>query len=204
MLFSIFLLNFGATGIFAQDSSDSADSVEENAESDSPEALKARYSKAGESEVPAQKRPRTGDAEKIRDLDNTDPDGREKNADILKYGLEDEILELLSSMKERGDVRFSAEAYDLYEESKSPAVKESVMDFFASVDDPCLEDYAVMIANDPFDEGVSTVNSALSYLGRSCLRATTTGSTTRPWGAWGKSAAGTRPCTSPTTCRRRT
>ena len=59
------------------------------------------YSKAGESDVPPSKRPRAGDSAKIADLDNIDPDGRKKNADILKFGLEDEILDLLKTMIDR-------------------------------------------------------------------------------------------------------
>lgn len=148
------LLLFPAAHLFADD-----DSAEEKTQE------KSQYSKAGESDVPAQKRPRAGSADEIRDLDNTDPDGRKKNADILKFGLEDEVVELLGKMAEKKDVRFVDEAYDLYEESKSSAVKEKIMEFFRTMGDPCLEDYAVMILNDPFDEPTSTVNAAFAYLG---------------------------------------
>ena len=109
----------------------------DDSDSDEKKTEKSQYSKAGESDVPSQKRPKAGDSDKIRDLDNTDPDGRKKNADILKYGLEDEILDLLKTMDEKKDVRFVNEAYDLYEESKSSVVKEQVMNFFKTLEDPC-------------------------------------------------------------------
>ena len=143
---------------FPQESLDSA-------ESDGGKTGTSSYSKAGESDVPPSKRPRAGDSAKIADLDNIDPDGRKKNADILKFGLEDEILDLLKTMIDRKDVRFVDEAYDLYEESKSKSVKEQVMNFFKTLEDPCLEDYAIMILNDPYDEPLDTVNMAFSYVG---------------------------------------
>ncbi len=152
-LFSMFLF-FSQANVFSQDSDDGE-----------PKKEKSAYSKAGESDVPSSKRPNAGDASKIADLDNTDPEGRKKNADILKYGLEDEILDLLKTMDEKKDVRFVNEAYDLYEESKSPAVKVQIMNFFKTLEDPCLEDYAIMILNDPYDESLDTVNMAFAYVG---------------------------------------
>lgn len=129
------------------------------------EKPKSEWSRAGESEVPAQKRPRRPEQERVRDLDNTDPDGRKRNADVLKFGLEDEILELLGKMTGDKDVRFVDEVYDLYEDTKSAAVREGVMNFFREMEDPCLEDYAVMILNSPFEESVSTVGAAFAYVG---------------------------------------
>lgn len=165
ILFLTFIL-FSPISIFCENANNSAIEISEDSDGESSSKKeKSAYSKAGVSDVPSSKRPKSGSQDKIHDLDNTDPDGRKKNADILKYGLEDEILELLSTMSEKKDVRFVDEAYDLYDESKSPTVKESVMNFFKTLEDPCLEDYAVMILNDPFDESLSTVNMALMYVG---------------------------------------
>jgi len=163
ILFLCFTLTFFSPLMsFSQDSDVE---IENDDESKEKKSEKSKYSKAGESDVPSSKRPKSGDSDKIKDLDNTDPDGRKKNADILKFGLEDEILDLLKTMNEKKDVRFVNEAYDLYEESKSSTVKEEIMNFFKTLEDPCLEDYAVMIVNDPYDESISTVNTAFSYIG---------------------------------------
>ena len=159
LLSVFFLFHAGQVQVFSQE----ADAVED-AESEG-KTEKSKYSKAGESDVPSSKRPAAGDSSKIVDLDNTDPDGRKKNADILKYGLEDEILDLLGTMIEKKDVRFVDEAYDLYEESKSKPVKAKIMNFFKTIEDPCLEDYAIMILNDPYDEPLDTVNMAFEYVG---------------------------------------
>ena len=142
---------------FAQSKKDSAEEKEEK--------QKSEWSKAGMSDVPSSKRPRKADSQKVKDADNTDPDGRKNNADILKYGLEEEILDLLKTMTEKKDERFLEEAYDLYEDTKSAAIKEGVMNFFKELEDPCLEDYAVMILNEPFEETASTVTTAFAYVG---------------------------------------
>ncbi len=132
--------------------------------SGSSQSKSRSFSKAGESDVPPSKAPKTPDSGKVTDLDNTDPDGREKNADILKFGLESEISDLLDKMTEKKDVRFVNEAYTLYENSKSEVIKNKVMLFFEKIEDPCLEDYAVIVLNDPYDEKISTVNACFSYI----------------------------------------
>ena len=123
-----------------------------------------KESLAGTSEVPNSKRPKMPDAAKVADLNNTDPEANEKNADILKFGLEDDILNLLETMTKNKDVRFVNEIYDLFQDTKSFQVREKALNFFKVIEDPCLEDYAVMVLNDPYDEKNSTVNACFSYL----------------------------------------
>ena len=123
-----------------------------------------KESLGGVSEVPAKKRPKTPDPEKITELDNTDPEGKEKNAEVLKFGLEEDISDLLDKMLQKKDVRFVNEAYDLFQETKSVSIREKILNFFKQIEDPCLEDYAVTILNDPYDEKTSTVNACFSYI----------------------------------------
>ena len=123
-----------------------------------------KESLGGVSDVPAKKRPKTPDSEKIAELNNTDPEGNEKNAEILKFGLEEDISELLDTMTQKKDVRFVNEAYDLFQDTKSVAIREKILNFFKILEDPCLEDYAVTILNDPYDEKTSTVNACFSYI----------------------------------------
>ena len=127
----------------------------------SPSAPK---SLAGVSEVPDSKRPKAPDPERVAELNNTDPEALEKCADILKFGLEEDITALLDKMTKSKDVRFVNEVYDLFDETESPALKEKILGFFRAVEDPCLEDYAVMVLNDPYDEKNSTVNACFSYI----------------------------------------
>lgn len=115
--------------------------------------------------IPDAKRPRKPDAETVRELDNADTENsREKNTDTLRFGLEGEIAELLEKLARDDDVRFVDDVYDLFQDTKSPIVREKALAYFAKLDDPCLEDYAVEILDEPYDEKLSTVNACFAYV----------------------------------------
>ncbi len=120
--------------------------------------------KPGESKIPAKKRPQKQDSEKIDALDEEYPDTRKENADTLKYGMEDDIVELLNNFVKNEDVRFVDEVYDLFEETKNSTVREKILEYFTKLKDPCLEDYALTILNDPYDEKKSTVDCVFRYV----------------------------------------
>ena len=141
-----------------------ADEVGLEEDSEESKSKSKKSSLAGVSDVPSSKRPKSPDSSKVSELNNTDPEANEKNADILKYGLEEDISELLDTMTQKKDVRFVNEVYDLFQDTKSVAIREKILNFFKTIEDPCLEDYAVMVLNDPYDEKNSTVNACFSYL----------------------------------------
>lgn len=114
--------------------------------------------------IPSSKRPKSPDSAKAADLDNTDPEARKKNPDIIKYGLESEISDLLETMTKNKDARFADNVYDLFEETKSDSIREKSLRYFKALEDPCLEDYAVEILDDPYDEKKSVVDACFSYV----------------------------------------
>lgn len=120
--------------------------------------------KPGVSEVPEEKRPKTPSDERIKELDSTGEDNREKNTETLKFGMESDILDLLDELIKNEDVRFVNEVYDLFQETKSFVVREKVLSFFTNIEDPCLEDFAIIVINDPYDEKLSTVNAVFRYI----------------------------------------
>ena len=69
------------------------------------------------------KRPQKQNAEKIAELDEEFPDTRKENADTLKFGMEDDIIELLNDFVKNEDVRFVDEVYDLFYVTKNIAVR---------------------------------------------------------------------------------
>ena len=160
-----------STGAVAENSTDEStenltdesteNSIEEATENLTEEAL---LHKPGESKIPAKKRPQKQDAEKIEALDEEYPDTRKENADTLKYGMEDDIVELLNNFVKNEDVRFVDEVYDLFEETKNSTVREKILEYFTKLKDPCLEDYALTILNDPYDEKKSTVDCVFRYV----------------------------------------
>ncbi len=156
----------GASGVVeAENSTDYKDfGAESTDEGDEKSEKKVVKSRAGVSDVPDQKRPQKQDKDKIDKLDEQFPDDRKTNADTLKYGMEDDIVELMDKLLKNEDVRFVDEVYDLFEVTKNVTVRDKILEYFTKLEDPCLEDYAVMILNDPYDEKKSTVSAVFKYV----------------------------------------
>jgi HEAT repeat protein len=123
--------------------------------------------KAGTVDVPSARKPGVPDPEKCTAaaLKDEDPDKTfEKNRNTLKFGVSDEIVILVSTMIDNDDPRYFDDLYDLFHDTKSGAVREKIIEYFTHFKDPCLEDYAVTIANDPYDTSRNTVSLVIKYL----------------------------------------
>lgn len=110
------------------------------------------------------KRPQKQDAEKIAELDEEFPDTRKENADTLKFGMEDDIIELLNDFVKNEDIRFVDEVYDLFYVTKNIAVREKILEYFTKLKDPCLENFALEILDDPYEQKKSTVDAVFKYI----------------------------------------
>lgn len=110
------------------------------------------------------KRPQKQDSEKIAELDEEFPDTRKENADTLKFGMEDDIIELLNDFVKNEDVRFVDEVYDLFYVTKNIAVREKILEYFTKLKDPCLENFALEILDDPYEQKKSTVDAVFKYI----------------------------------------
>ncbi|WP_443738293.1 HEAT repeat domain-containing protein [Treponema sp.] len=110
------------------------------------------------------KRPQKQDAEKIAELDEEFPDTRKENADTLKFGMEDDIIDLLNDFVKNEDVRFVDEVYDLFYVTKTIAVREKILEYFTKFKDPCLENFALEILDDPYEQKKSTVDTVFKYI----------------------------------------
>ena len=150
----LFLLIFSLLGFsFAQ----------ELEEEDTPTVV---ASKGGYAEVPPAKRPKPIDKEKAEAAAEKDetPQDEENNRKTIRYGLPSEIGNLLDTLLKNDDPRFTEEIYDLFQVTKSPAIKERVLKYFTKAEDPCLEDYAVDLLNDPYDENNAVVKATFRYV----------------------------------------
>ena len=115
--------------------------------------------------IPSAKKPKKGDSEKISELDNEDTEeDKEKRRDTIRFGLESEIGDLIDELVKKEDVRYADDIYDLFQDTKNPSLKEKALSYFATLKDPCLEDFAVFILDDPYDEKQSTVNACFDYV----------------------------------------
>jgi HEAT repeat protein len=128
------------------------------------EEIKA--SKGGISEIPAAKRPKPVDkekAEKAAEKDETDKD-YENKSNTIKYGVPSEISTLIDELIKNDDPRFTEEIYDLFQVSRNTVIKQKVLTYFKQLEDPCLEDYAVEVLNDPYDEKNDLVKACFQYV----------------------------------------
>lgn len=124
-----------------------------------------KFNLAGVSDVPSARRPKKPDGEKARlAAQKDDGDGEKKTRETIKYGIESELMDLVKKLIDNDDPRYSDELYDLFQETKSPAVREKILEYFTKLEDPCLEDYAVTILNDPYEEKNSTVEQCFKYI----------------------------------------
>lgn len=112
------------------------------------------------------KRPRKPDAEKVEKASKKDETDKtqEEYRNTIKFGIAGEISELLDKLVSNEDPRFVDEVYDLFGMTRSIEVKEKILNYFGKIEDPCLEDYAVRILEDPYDEKKSTVKACFSYV----------------------------------------
>ena len=152
----LFLLIFSLFGFcFAQDADEAGD--------DTP-TISA--SKGGYAEVPPAKRPKPIDKEKAAAAAEKDetPQDEENNRNTIRYGVPSEISTLLDTLLKNEDPRFTEEIYDLFQVTKSSVIKEKVLKYFTKAEDPCLEDYAVDLLNDPYDETSAVVKATFQYV----------------------------------------
>ena len=130
------------------------------------ESIKFKYTR--EKNHPADARPKKHDTSKNY-IDRSKD--YEKNCnDILKYGLEGQITELIDELTKNQDNRFVDGIYDLFQETKSVAVKEKILEYFTKLKDPCLASYAVEIINDPYDEKNSIVEKCFKYISEADIK----------------------------------
>lgn len=144
--------------------SNKIDAVElENSESEKKESS---ASKAGISEVPEAKRPKPIDkekADKAAEKDDSEEDF-ENNKNTILYGMPSEISTLLDKLITNEDPRFTEEIYDVFQVTKNSTIKEKILKYFTKQEDPCLEDYAVDLLNDPYDEKNEVVKACFQYI----------------------------------------
>ena len=141
----------------------------QTAERESPAASDSenlKATKGGISKIPASKRPKAIDkekAEKAAEKDESEKD-YENKVNTIKYGLPSEISTLIDELIKNDDPRFTEEIYDVFQASKNPSIKQKVLNYFKQQEDPCLEDFAVEVLNDPYDQKGDIVKACFQYI----------------------------------------
>lgn len=169
--FSVFLVLLFCFSMYAQEVESSEVAGEENPVEavEAVESVKeVKASKAGLSEIPNSKRPKPIDkekAEKAAEKDDSEEDAENK-INTIKYGVPSEIADLIDDLIKNDDPRFTEEIYDVFYDSKNPNIKEKIIKYFTKLEDPCIEDFAVEVLNDPYDERNEVVKAVFQYVSK--------------------------------------
>ncbi|WP_027727798.1 HEAT repeat domain-containing protein [Treponema sp. C6A8] len=149
----------------ATEESEDEVSPEEDTEEDSSSEKKSN-SPAGVSEVPPKKRPKPIDQDKAKAAADKDENDEvpEENKKTIKYGLPSEITKLIDDLIKNEDPRFTEEIYDLFEVSENIQIQQKILEYFGKLEDPCLENFAVTILNDPYDTKTDLVKACFEYI----------------------------------------
>lgn len=140
-------------------------SPEASAEEETSSEKKSN-SPAGVSEVPPKKRPKPIDEEKAKAAADKDENDEvpEENKKTIKYGLPSEITKLIDNLMTNDDPRFTEEIYDLFEVSENVQIQQKILEYFGKLEDPCLENFAVTVLNDPYDTKTDVVKACFEYI----------------------------------------
>lgn len=127
------------------------------------------YAKEKWANVPQAKRPKTRSQDELvsgglKDEKSMTDDYVKKCQDTFLYGLETEITDLIDELNKAEDLRFVDEIYDLFEETNNSVLKQKIIEYFTKLKDPCLEDFAVEVINDPYDQKKDTVSDCFKYI----------------------------------------
>ena len=161
LIFTLILI-FLSVPFFAQSGQDFVS----DSDSDTGTGSEIQISKGGYAEVPPSKRPLPINQEKAKAAAAKDEgnDDEEKIRNAIKYGIPSEISETLDKLITNEDPRFTEEIYDLFQISKNSSIKEKILKYFTKAEDPCLEDFAVNLLNDPYDERNELVKAVFQYV----------------------------------------
>jgi HEAT repeat protein len=88
----------------------------------------------------------------------------EKRRDTIRYGLESDVTDLISTLESEKDDSFNADLSDLFGKTKNSAVRDGILSFFGNRKNPALSYYCLKFLEDPYDSPKSTVSAVLTYI----------------------------------------
>lgn len=86
------------------------------------------------------------------------------NTDIIAYGIETQVMELLTRLRNVKDSFYNDQLLALFRSSRSSTLRRGILEFFTGMEDGSAIEDAVQIVNGRFDETSQLVNSAFAYL----------------------------------------
>lgn len=87
-----------------------------------------------------------------------------KRKDVLIFGLESEISDLISRLQEENETDYNDQLLELFNKTKNPVIRENILMFFTFQKNDSFKQYALEVLANPFDYKKSTVLAVLSYI----------------------------------------
>lgn len=84
--------------------------------------------------------------------------------DILKYGLDSEIINLVSNLEEHDALEFKQELIQLFQKTRNVDIKISILTLFSKFNYDDLTEVVLELLEDPFEQKKQIVNTALQYV----------------------------------------
>ncbi len=88
----------------------------------------------------------------------------EKRRDVIRYGIESELLELVTALQNEKEDTLNPDLLALLAETRSPRLREALLRFFAAREWPGAVPAAVSLLDGRDQESAQSVNAALGYL----------------------------------------
>ncbi|HSV56787.1 MAG TPA: HEAT repeat domain-containing protein, partial [Magnetospirillaceae bacterium] len=93
-----------------------------------------------------------------------EPSGLDRRRDVVRYGIESELMELVTALQNEGQDELNTELLAVLTESRSPRLREAVLGFFTAREWPdAAREAAEILARRDLDSA-RVVNAALAYL----------------------------------------
>lgn len=88
----------------------------------------------------------------------------EKNNDIITFGLENEIVDLISTLQSNSKTTHNKQLEELFFATRSNSIKESILSFYSTQKNPAFIDWSISVLDDPYEFSKTIVLSIFSYL----------------------------------------
>ncbi len=88
----------------------------------------------------------------------------EKRQKTLLYGLETDVTSLIDTLIKEKDTSFTQDIRTVFDKTSNPAVKEKIFSYYKAIKDKGLQDYALTVLEDPYDQEKQLVSSVFSYV----------------------------------------
>lgn len=88
----------------------------------------------------------------------------QRRRDVLRFGLEGEVAELISQIKTESTSDYNQEIIDVFSRTRSSIIRESVIDYCTDRSLPDLKQWSLEVLEDPFDYKRSTVSAVFRYV----------------------------------------